>query len=65
MHDSRRLILATDGKLFLLDIRTKESRELLATPEGWIGGPSLAPDNRTIYFSLETQEADIWLLDLK
>ena len=65
MHNSRRLVLAVEEKLFVFDTRSKESRELLATPEGPITWVSLSPDDRTIYFSLETQEADIWLLDLK
>jgi tricorn protease len=65
LQDSRRILSANEGKLFLLDTRSNEPRELLATPEGSITWVSLSPDNRTIYFSLETEEADIWLVDLK
>jgi Tol biopolymer transport system component/predicted Ser/Thr protein kinase len=64
MNDSRRLVLADDGKLFLLDTRSKEFSELLATSEGRVSEPSLSRDNRTIYFTLGTEEADIWLIDL-
>ena len=65
MSDSRRVVVAHDGKLFLLDSRTKASSELLASSEGWLDAPVLSHDDRTIYFVLDTEEADIWLLELK
>ncbi|MBL8208068.1 MAG: serine/threonine-protein kinase [Blastocatellia bacterium] len=62
LSDSQRMIVITAGKLCVVDIRTKTSRPLLAFGDNEIAEyTSIARDNRTIYFSLASLEADIWL----
>lgn len=64
LTDNRRLLYRHDGKLFLADSASKKTREMLsvAPHEIPIRGFALSRDNRTIYFTLVTTEADIWLL---
>jgi eukaryotic-like serine/threonine-protein kinase len=65
LHDSQRMILISAGKLCLVDTRTKASRILHTFGANEIAEyTSLSPDNRTLYFSLASLEADIWLLKL-
>ena len=62
LNDSRRLLFWAEGKIFLLDAASGEYRDLLAIDQvGW-SALGLSPDNRTIYFSIQEKEADIWML---
>ena len=65
LADSQTLLIGHEGKIFTLDTRSKETRELLSLPDRAADTPTLSRDNRTMYFTLVTEEADIWLLDLK
>lgn len=66
MKDSRRLLFTDEDKLFLLDSETKEHRELLSVKPDVIGFDlDIQADNRWIYFTRETSEADIWLIKLE
>ncbi len=65
LADSQTLLIGNEGKVFTLDTRSKETRELLSLPDGAAVTPTLSRDNRTMYFTLVTEEANIWLLDLK
>jgi hypothetical protein len=50
------------GKLYLVDLQSKRTREILApAPNEAAEYCTLARDGRTIYYSLSTTEADIWL----
>jgi hypothetical protein len=51
----------------LLDIATGIARELVsATPEEIARrGFAIAPDDRHIYFSVSTTEADVWMLEFE
>jgi serine/threonine protein kinase/Tol biopolymer transport system component len=63
MRDGRRLLYLDEGKIRLLDSRTKESRDLLAPPPGsTFSGLDLSPDERTLYLGRTTPEGDIWML---
>jgi Tol biopolymer transport system component/predicted Ser/Thr protein kinase len=64
LADSRRLLFEREGKIFILDTQSKKTRELFSSPDGGAYSPTLSKDNRTIYFTLATNEADIWLLTL-
>ena len=48
----------------LIDSRTKDRRELLSVKPHRVLDCSITPDGQTIYFTIETTEADIWLLTL-
>jgi Tol biopolymer transport system component len=66
LHDSRRLLFQHEGKLFLLDTVSKDYREILRPePPAQVGQPTIAPDNRTIYFTHYVSESDIWMLTLE
>ncbi len=60
----RYILFDSQDKLYLLDSQTKEITELMPIgPEGR-GQVALSPDNGTLYFSLGTAEADVWLMTL-
>jgi Tol biopolymer transport system component len=64
LSDGRRLLFWADRKIFLLDVPSGEHRELFSADQvGW-SALGLAHDDRTIYFSIQTKEADIWMLTL-
>lgn len=54
------------GKLYLIDSQSKKVRELFSvTPNEFGHGVTISRDDRLIYFSLVTTEADIWLMNLE
>jgi Tol biopolymer transport system component len=67
LSDSKRLLFLDKGKIFLLDSATGVTRELVsATPEEIARrGFSISPDDRRIYFSVSTTEADVWMLEFE
>src|SRR5262245_1490772 len=66
LSDSRRLLFAYRNKIFLVDSQTKRVREVLSLTSQNVGIPfTLSRDDRQIYFSLITTEADIWLMTLE
>ena len=67
LSDSRRLLFqGTDRhKLYLIDSQSKKFHEVLSVaPHEFGNGVTLPRDNRLIYFSLLTTEADIWLMTM-
>lgn len=64
LGDSKRLIFASLGKMYLLDIRTRQEREIHNVGQNSFGVFALSRDNRRLYYSLISTEADIHLLSL-
>ncbi len=65
LNDSQRLLFTRAGKIYVADLQRKTTRELFAPAAGNAAEYcTLAPDNRTIYYSLSSTEADIWLASL-
>lgn len=67
LADSRRLLFRDSiesGEIFLLDIESGRVQEILSVSPDYAGEHSVSPDNRWIYFSRWTYEADIWMLTL-
>jgi Tol biopolymer transport system component len=64
LSDSRRLLFNQDGKIHLVDSRTKRTHEVLSIAPARISerGFSLDPGDKAIYFSVGNAEADVWLL---
>ncbi len=62
LSDSRRLIFAHHGELYLLDTKSKKTRKLSTLDTS--GGFSVSADGRRIYISSATYEADIWMMNL-
>ena len=65
LSDSRRILFGFEGKLFLVDSQSKKSHEVLSVPGETLSWPSLSRDNREIYFTRGTNEADIWMATLR
>jgi Tol biopolymer transport system component len=63
LRDSRRLIYSRGSSLYLLDTRSGKARELLSVAPNGLGGVALSPDDRRIYFGLNSVEADVWLME--
>jgi serine/threonine protein kinase len=63
LSDSQRILMNHRGRLYLLEGSGKAPREILSlapydiSPRGF----SVSRDDRTIYFSVATTEADIWM----
>ena len=63
LSDSQRLLMNHRGRLYLLEAAGKAPREILSlapydiSPRGF----SVSRDDRTIYFSVATTSADIWM----
>lgn len=64
LADGRRLLFANQGKIFIVDSRTRRHHEVLSVAEGDIGGAALSRDNRVMYFTFVATEADIWMMTL-
>ena len=67
LSDSRRMLFQDlQARLYLLESRSKKVREVLSgTPNDPGNGVTISRDDRQIYFSLVTTEADIWLMNLE
>jgi Tol biopolymer transport system component len=66
LSDDRRLLFSSEpaGKLFLVDSATKRIKELTTEDSPTYTRATISPDDRYIYTSILTEEADIWLLTL-
>jgi len=62
LHDNRRLIYASEGRLYLAEAVLTISRELLSLADQTLGAPRLSPDNRRLYFTADGVDANLWLL---
>lgn len=65
LADSRRIIFYSRGKLYLLDAQTKKSKEIYSIAPNRIQAISISRDNRSIYYSLQKNESDIWLANVQ
>lgn len=64
LSDSRRISYAYENKAYILDILTLKKKEIqLPQPEG-ISTFSVSRDNKLVYYTVDANEADIWLLDI-
>jgi Tol biopolymer transport system component len=62
LNDGRRIIYASEGRLYLAEAVLKISRELLSLADQTLEGPRLSPDNRRLYFNADGVDANLWLL---
>jgi eukaryotic-like serine/threonine-protein kinase len=66
LSDGRRILFQDRGRLYLLDSQSKKVHEVLSVAPNVFGyGVTLSRDDRLIYFSLVTTEADIWMMTLE
>ena len=65
LSDSRRLICADLGKMYMVDTLTRHSREIYNVEPNGFGTRSLSSDNGRLYYSLISSEADIWMVSVE
>jgi hypothetical protein len=55
------------GQIHLMDSGTGRTREVLSIAPEEVArrGFAVSPDNRNIYYSVNTTEADVWLVDFE
>lgn len=61
LSDNKRAIFFHNDKIYLLDTQTKRRKELLSVAPNRIQSISISKDNRTIYYTVQKSESDIWL----
>src|SRR4030095_7033936 len=62
LNDNRRLLFQDQGTIYLVDCRTKgKPNRICSVAPNALSGFTLSPDERTIYFSMDSTESDIWL----
>jgi len=66
LNDDRRVLFREGGSLYVLDRITGKWKEILAlkAPTS-IGHYALSQDNRRLYYTSGSAEADIWLLNVE
>jgi len=67
LKDGRRILFCFKEKLYIVDTGTKKVSEIMraalsARTGEMLGAASISPDQRTLYFSQGTIEADVWML---
>ena len=61
LNDSRRLIFLNNDKLYVSDSQTKKTKEIMSVTPHHLQSLTISNDNRSIFYSLQSTEADIWL----
>jgi eukaryotic-like serine/threonine-protein kinase len=68
MNDNRHLLFINNDNIYVIDSITKKPKVIYAINSiAWsdIAGIAIPKDNRQIYYSQVTTEADIWLADIR
>ncbi|MCX6633421.1 MAG: protein kinase, partial [Candidatus Solibacter sp.] len=67
LSDNRRLVFLDRGKIHLVDSASGSTREILSVMPEEIArrGFAVSPDDRHIYFSVSTTEADLWMVEFE
>lgn len=61
--DSEHFLYTLDNKVFVVDINTKKSVELLSLPDDTPLSPFISRDGKLLYYVIRSSESNIWLLD--
>lgn len=62
LNDNHRLLFHDQGTIYLVDRRTKgKPHKVCSVAPNTISGFTVSPDDRSIYFSIDSTESDIWL----
>jgi eukaryotic-like serine/threonine-protein kinase len=64
LHDNRQLLFHANGRIYMIDSVTRKLHEILSASPQEARSASLAPDERTLYYTVVRTEADIWFLSL-
>ncbi|MBS1796313.1 MAG: PD40 domain-containing protein [Acidobacteria bacterium] len=63
LPDNRRIVYGHNDRIFITDTETKRTRELDFRPAGDLRDIGISRDGRLLYYTLQSGESDIWLLD--
>ena len=62
LNDNHRLLFYDQGTIYLVDRRTKgKPQKVYSVAPNTLSGFTVSPDDRSIYFSMDSTESDIWL----
>ena len=64
LSDNRRLLFQNSSDLYLIDSQSKKFHKLLSVAPQAFNGITLSRDDRVIYFSVRTVEADVWMMTM-
>lgn len=62
LSDNRRILFERDGRLHILETQTKKSHEILSAAPYTISTICATRDARTLYYTVQKTESDLWLL---
>jgi dipeptidyl aminopeptidase/acylaminoacyl peptidase len=65
LSDNRRLLDEVEGRINIVDTQTKKSRQILSADPYTIITICPTRDARTLYYTVQKTEADVWLLSLE
>jgi Tol biopolymer transport system component len=65
LRDSRRLIYAYSGRLYIADAVLGISRELFGMPDQHLDAPTLSRDNLHLYFTHAGTDANLWVMNVR
>ena len=67
LSDSRRLLFHDNGAIHIVDSVTGAAKEVLSIAPEEVArrGFALSPDDRHIYFSVSTTQADVWMVEMQ
>jgi len=65
LRDNRRLLFRDAGKLFLVNSETKKIQEISLHSPNPVIEYGLTADDRTLYYTLLSTEADVWVVNLE
>jgi Tol biopolymer transport system component len=66
LADSRRLIYAENGRIYVVDSATRKRKEIYSMAPYDLGSRVAAPrDERTLYFAAQSSESSIWIMGAK
>jgi Tol biopolymer transport system component len=64
LRDSRRVLFVNQGAIWIAEITSDETRQVLSLEPDRVGSFALSHDNGMLYFERQSDEADIWMLTL-
>lgn len=66
LNDEKRLLFYANGNLYIVDRTTKHYEQVFSPKPGQIFTlGQVPPDNRFIYYSVLTHDADVWLMNVR
>jgi Tol biopolymer transport system component len=65
LSDNRRLLVANEKKIYLVDRETREYRQIYELQSDELDLTLLSADDRTLYWMRENLDGDVWMLEIE